>query len=622
MFKILDVEGHEPERRERVVKKADIQRQMLARHSIEHAPEGVFWANSAGLFRQVNPRFCEMLGYTEEELQVLHIFDLATDWGRPQWPELWQRFQERNLRHYHGGLATKFGDVVQVEISADLLQFEGEELMCGFVRDIASRERNAGALMADLKASAERFRLLYDNAPVMLQACDFETRLFSVNKYWLDTLGYEWNEVIGRQTLEFMTEDTRKRVIGKVLPILRQTGSIHDFEYQLVKKSGEVIDVALTAVSDLDNDGRIIRTLSMILPISDRKRAERLESQIVYLREELTGEFNSSEIIGTSAAMHEIFRQIDMVAGTDATVLLLGETGTGKELVARAIHKRSNHADGVMVKVNCGALPSGLVESELFGHEKGAFTGALTRKKGRFELAHNSTIFLDEVGELPADTQTRLLRVLQEQEVERVGGTETIKVDVRVIAATNRNLEEEVRNGRFRSDLYYRLHIFPIRMPPLRERTGDIPLLAGFFVRKFATRFGKSVTGIDRRAIDKLTAWHWPGNVRELANILERAVILCNGTTLLTRHIGLSDIPLAAEDPIPTLEQNERRLILKALERCGGRLAGPGGAAALLDVNRSTLWSRMQKLGLKTAKPARARPMRRSESGSRPGPPP
>lgn len=587
-----------------MAKSADIECAHLAQFSIERAPEGVFWAKSSGLFHQVNPWLCKLLGYTKHELTSLHICNLVTDWPKSQWSQRWRQCRDQDSLYYEGGLTTKFGDVIAVEIHAGLLKFGSEELMCGFVREIARRKKGAEALMAELKASEERFRLLYDNAPVMLQACDFETRLFSVNQYWLDTLGYAWDEVIGRQTLEFMTESTRAKVAGKVLSILRQTGSIHDFEYQLIKKSGEVIDVALTAVSDLDENGRIIRTLSMILPIPDRKRAERLESQNFYLREEMIGEFNAGEIIGTSAAMQEVFKNIAMVAATDATVLLLGETGTGKELIARAIHLRSNRKEGVMVKVNCGALPSGLVESELFGHEKGAFTGATAQRKGRFELAHASTLFLDEVGELPLDMQTRLLRVLQEQELERIGGSETIKVDVRVIAATHRDLEEAVKNGNFRADLFYRLHIFPIRIPPLRERIDDIPLLTHYFVNRFAVRLGKKITTINRGTIDKMIAWNWPGNVRELANILERAVILCQGKTLQPRHIGLSEGLAGMDDTIPTLAENERILIRRALEKCNGRLSGAKGAAALLGVNRSTLWSRMQKLGIDKARDA------------------
>ena len=585
---------------------SDTHERRLAASSIAQAPEGVFWVDPAGQFYQANPRFCELIAYTGSELRSLHIYDLATEWSKARWPRLWRQLRQQELVAYEGGLATRLGHVVSVEMHASLLRFDGREMMCGYVRESARREKGAAALMADLKESVDRFRILYNNAPVMLQACDFETRLFSVNQYWLQTLGYQWDEVIGRQTLEFMTEATRGEVAREVLPILRKTGTIHDFEYQLIKKSGEVIDVALTAVSDLDADGRIIRTLSMLLPISDRKRVERLESQNVYLREELTSELSGGEIIGTSAPMQDVFRNIELVAGTDSTVLLLGETGTGKELIARAIHRHSRRKDSVMVRVNCGALPSGLVESELFGHEKGAFTGAAARKKGRFELADNSTIFLDEVGELPLDTQTRLLRVLQEQELERVGGMETIKIDVRVVAATNRNLEQAVEKGQFRPDLYYRLNIFPIRIPPLRERIGDVPMLSSYFIQKFATRMGKKIKRISGQAMEKLDSWRWPGNVRELANILERAVILCEGKEIQAAHIGLNNHQVADEDRIPTLKEGERRLILMALEKCRGRLAGPKGAASLLGVNRSTLWSRMQRLGITAPKNADA----------------
>ncbi len=289
---------------------------------------------------------------------------------------------------------------------------------------------------------------------------------------------------------------------------------------------------------------------------------------------------------------------------TRSTVLLLGETGTGKELIARALHNRSRRGQSVMVKVNCGALPSSLVESELFGHEKGAFTGAVAQKKGRFELAHRGTIFLDEVGELPLETQTKLLRVLQEQEFERVGGAQTLKVDVRVIGATNRDLETEVRRGGFRADLFYRLNVFPIEVPPLRERKEDIPLLTAHFVRMFSQRMGKRVEGIHRSVCDRFQQYDWPGNVRELANLLERAVILCQGDTLQPQHLAVNRPrnAVAGPEPLPTLEEGERRLILRALEQTGGVLAGPKGAAELLGINRSTLWSRMRKLGIEPPK--------------------
>jgi transcriptional regulator with GAF, ATPase, and Fis domain len=336
----------------------------------------------------------------------------------------------------------------------------------------------------------------------------------------------------------------------------------------------------------------------IVRDITDRKRADELEHQNVYLREAFDADHHFGEIHGRSAAMREIFHAIELVAETNSSVLVLGETGTGKELIARAIHRASRRKAAVMVKVNCAALPATLIESELFGHERGAFTGAVQQRKGRFELANRGTIFLDEVGELPLEAQVKLLRVLQEHEFDRVGGTQTIRVDARVIAATNRDLAADVQRGTFRSDLYYRLNIFPIRLPALRDRREDIPTLARHFIREFGVRVGRQIDKLDVRALDQLVAYDWPGNVRELANVLERAVILCGGGVIQSRHLSLvAPASKPASDLLP-LEEAERQHILKALRRTGGVLAGPKGAAALLGVNRSTLWSRMRKLGI------------------------
>jgi transcriptional regulator with GAF, ATPase, and Fis domain len=288
------------------------------------------------------------------------------------------------------------------------------------------------------------------------------------------------------------------------------------------------------------------------------------------------------------------------VAHTDATVLITGETGTGKELAARAIHRLSLRRDHVWMKVNCAGLPSGLVESELFGHEKGAFTGAIAKMKGRFELAHGGTIFLDEIGELPLETQSKLLRVLQEQQFERVGGTQTHRVDVRVIAATNRYLEEDVELGAFRADLFFRVNTFPISMPPLRDLKDDIPLLTQYYVERFSKQLGKRIEEINPAVLDRLVHYDWPGNVRELANILERAVILCEKGVLLAHHLSFPQLPgkNLMEERLPTLHEAERLHILKALEKTRGLVSGPHGAAALLGLNRSTLLSRMRKFGI------------------------
>lgn len=328
----------------------------------------------------------------------------------------------------------------------------------------------------------------------------------------------------------------------------------------------------------------------------------RLQAENVYLQEEIKTEYNFEEIVGSSEPMQQVFQQIQQVAGTDATVLITGETGTGKELVARAIHNVSPRKDSPLIKVNCAALPAGLIESELFGHEKGAFTGASARKKGRFELADGGTILLDEVGELPLETQVKLLRVLQEQEFERVGGEQTLSVNVRILASTHRTLEEQVAAGSFRADLIYRLNIFPIYIPLLRERRDDIQVLTQYFVRHFSRRMGKTINQIASGAMDKLMEYTWPGNVRELNNIIERAVILCGGGVLNPGHIVLADRISVPEDTVITLADIERAHILKTLERTQWIIGGASGAARLLGINRTTLLARMKKLGIEREK--------------------
>ena len=377
------------------------------------------------------------------------------------------------------------------------------------------------------------------------------------------------------------------------------TGRPELFEYQLQVPAGRRWFEGRTTPLDLEIDGRRCVVFA-IRDVTDRKRAQQLQEQNIYLKEEIREFRNLSGLIGRSPVMQEVFRNIRLVANTDSTVLLLGETGTGKELAARAIHDSSSRRKGVLVTVNCAALPAGLVESELFGHERGAFTGATGQHKGRFEVACGGTLLLDEAGELPPEIQVKLLRVLQEQEIQRVGGNRAVKTDVRVIAATNRDLKEAVSRGAFRSDLYYRLNIFPIQLPALRQRREDIPELARHFVAGFARRMGKTVPALSDGFLDRLAAYSWPGNVRELANVLERAVILCQRDTLAAEDAGaLEDRELRpSAQQLPTLEENERTHILRALKITGGVVGGSRGAARLLGLKRSTLWSRMQKLGI------------------------
>ncbi|MBI4527825.1 MAG: sigma 54-interacting transcriptional regulator [Deltaproteobacteria bacterium] len=335
-----------------------------------------------------------------------------------------------------------------------------------------------------------------------------------------------------------------------------------------------------------------------------RRLRDRLAAENVYLQEEIKTEYNFEEIIGRSAALKQLLRKVEQVAPTEATVLIQGETGTGKELLARAIHNLSPRKDRPLVKVNCGAIPAGLVESELFGHERGAFTGALQRRTGRFELADGGTIFLDEVSELPADVQVKLLRVLQEGEFERVGSSQTLKVDVRVIAATNRDLKEAVKNGSFRSDLFYRLSVFPLEVPPLRDRKIDIPLLVNFFLSRFAKKLGKEIQGVSQRSMESLVNYGWPGNIRELQNVIERAVVIAEDPIVRLDESMLGLDTSLKNEGLEALEDVERAHILRALAETNWVVHGSQGAASILGINPSTLRSRMQKLGIK--KPIRS----------------
>ncbi|HEX6966416.1 MAG TPA: sigma 54-interacting transcriptional regulator [Gemmatimonadaceae bacterium] len=349
-----------------------------------------------------------------------------------------------------------------------------------------------------------------------------------------------------------------------------------------------------------DAQGRIVRWYATGTDIDDRKRVEeRMRHENLALREDIDRTSMFEEIVGSSAVLRHALAQVAKVAPTDATVLIAGETGTGKELIARAIHKRSARARRAFIRVNCSAIPPTLIASELFGHEKGAFTGALQRRIGRFEAADGGTIFLDEVGELPAEAQAALLRVLQEQEFERVGNTHPIAVDARVLAATNRDIDAAVMSGAFRQDLYYRLNVVPIHLPPLRERADDIPLLVGYLVERYAAKAGKRIRHIERRAMELFKRYDWPGNVRELQNVIERAVVLCEGETFAIDEAWLVRRPSRPRStaPLPaTLAEREKELIESALRESRGRVAGPSGAAARLGVPRQTLDSRIKAL--------------------------
>jgi len=455
-----------------------------------------------------------------------------------------------------------------------------------------------------LRDSEARYRDLFHNAPSAYVSLAPDGRLTDVNRYLGQLLGDPDADLIGRPFLDlFAGTPGGRRRMADALDRLTAGEAVSLDEVEM--RAGARTVWAYARLRSVAGVSRVILCDITDRVLAERERA-RLQQQNVYLQEELKAVHNFDEIVGRSPALVSVLQRVSKVAGTDSTVLI---TGTGKELVARAIHSASPRKGKPLIKLNCAALPAGLVESELFGHEKGAFTGAVARKLGRFELADGGTLFLDEVGELPLETQAKLLRVLQEREFERVGGTAPVKVDVRVIAATNRDLAAMAKEGKFREDLLYRLNVFPVRLPALRERPGDIPLLVRFFVAKFAGRIGRRIESVSQDTFDLLTAYRWPGNIRELENVLERAVILSDGPEL---EIDPEVLPVdgtaasadagSSESSGKSLSSVEKDHILAVLDQAGWVIEGPNGAAKVLGLHPNTLRSRMKKLSI--ARPA------------------
>ena len=460
-----------------------------------------------------------------------------------------------------------------------------------------------------LEASEERFRNMADSAPVMIWIVDPERRCTYLNKRWLDFTGRTLQEELGHGWMQGIHPEDYPACLESYVNSFDERQPV-ELEYRVRRYDGEYRWVYDTGIPRFSSDGTFLGYIGSAIDITERKESEvalqtaheelhqlknQLEAENISLQQELQLDEKFGEIVGQSDAIKYVVFKIAQVAPTDSTVLITGETGTGKELVARAIHGASSRKDRPLIKVNCGALSPTLIESELFGHEKGAFTGAVGRKQGRFELANGGTIFLDEIGELPLELQVKLLRVIQENEFDRLGGSKTIKVDVRIIAATNRNLKLEVEHGTFREDLWYRLNVYPITMPPLRQRKDDIPLLVEHFVNNYARKFGKTISSVSPRTMQSLQAHSWPGNIRELANAIERAVIHSQGSVL-----QVTDRFEAAVQSTPrqTLEEVERDYIIHTLEETGWRIEGQYGAARILGLNPSTLRTRMLKLGI------------------------
>ncbi len=484
-----------------------------------------------------------------------------------------------------------------------------ERIILLAIEDITERRR----LEILLSESEERYRRLFETAnDGILLLEKSEGNITHANPAVTAMLGYSKEECIGNKLQDIgFSHDMGD--FQEIMHTLDRSGIIYYDDVPIKTKAGQTFYVDIYLV----DRARLVQC--NIRDITERKRAEeaqyrrdlelrtalseiktlkdQLEAENIYFRQEIKMRHQFTHILGQSDGLKYVLYRAEQVAPMNTTVLILGETGTGKDLIAAAIHDMSPRKDRPLITVNCAALPGNLIESELFGREKGAFTGADTRQVGRFEIAHGSTLCLDEIGELPLDVQAKLLRVIQHNEFERLGSSETTKVDVRIVATTNRNLEEEVRKGRFRQDLYYRLNVFPITVPPVRQRTEDIPLMVQVFMERYSKKLGKQITSIQKETLKALQDYSWPGNVRELESIIERAVILCPGPVLqLADKLEISSPPLSSA--VRTLEETERKQILKTLSETRWRIEGKDGAAAILDLNPSTLRARMHKLGI------------------------
>lgn len=575
-----------------------------------------------GVYLDVNDAMLARLGYDRDDMVGRSPEEFTT-------PESAARVRDElrpalrrtgKLEDKPISFVTKSGEVVDCMTNA-IVEYdrEGE-----FLRTVAMYAEISDQARANFK-----YRTLYRATPAMLHTVDGDGLIVTVTDHWLQKLGFQRADVVGRPITDFFSVRDRKYYADGRMKDLISEGDFNNLERQMLAKDGTVLDLVMSAISHRDEDGKVDQMLVASKDVTDRRRAERdlrrtlaenarlreeLERERDYLREEVNVAMNFGHIVGTSPALRRMMKRVEAVAETPATVLVQGESGVGKELVAHAIHLQSPRADGPLVKVNCASIPKELFESEFFGHVRGAFTGAHRDRIGRFQLADGGTIFLDEIGEIPMELQGKLLRVLQESEFERVGDDITRRVDVRVIVATNRNLEQLIVDGDFREDLFYRISVFPIDVPPLRERGEDIMQLAQHFLEQTCTDFGREGLALTRAQTANLRAYNWPGNVRELKNVIERAVILSTGKVLrldlsmpgLKSEIDeIAEVALTNNEVLTekNMREYQRNNTVRALEQANWKVSGPGGAAELLGVRPTTLADRIRTL--KIRKPVR-----------------
>ena len=574
---------------------------------IDSIPALIHTARPDGYLDYFNKRWLEYFGVTLDEVAgwnwtaVIHAEDV--DGILTRWRacivtgEIFE--YETRVRGANGKYRWMFHRKVPLrDANGNIVKWYGSSM------DIHERKTAEGKI----RDQEAELRQIVDLVPQQVAVFGPGGERLYASRVTLDFLGLsleEWLQIPAEtfSASRFIHPDDRERVARGYSDSIRSGGSAFELEMRVQRADGS-FRWLLTRFKPLHDDkGEVKRWYVASTDIDERKRAEeKLQQENVALREEIDKASMFEEIVGTSPALKSVLSRISKVAPSDSTVLITGETGTGKELVARAIHRRSNRASRVFVSVNCAAIPRELIASELFGHEKGAFTGATQQRLGRFELANDGTLFLDEVGELPAETQIALLRVLQEHEFERVGGTRPIRADVRVIAATNRDLQAAISAGSFRSDLFYRLNAFPIEIPSLRERRADIPLLFEYFIDRYARKAGKNIKRVNKKTLECLQSYPWPGNIRELQNVIERSVILSETEIFSIDESWLPQQPLRTAEPNPQVElprrllAQEKEMIEAALKESRGRIFGPKGAAAKLGIPRSTLESKIRSL--------------------------
>jgi len=580
---------------------------------VDTIPGLVAIMTARGELELVNHRLLEYFGRTLDQLKHWDTSDAVHPDDLPEAVAAWTRSVETGAPYdFEHRLRRADGAYRWFQSRGHPLRdMEGRVIRWyNLLTDVEDRKQFEEAL----RKSEERWRSVFENSAIGVALTDQGGRFLATNSAFQKMLGYSEEEIGTLTFLELTHENYREANWKLVTELFEGKRRQFQIEKQYRRKDGSLIWVSnnVSLGPGTKSMPRFIMALSE--DITERKQTEerlrrsqeeverlrdRLRDENQVLREEIDQVFMFEEIVGSSPVLQAVLSSITKVAPTDSTVLISGETGTGKELIARAIHKRSRRAGQAFVSINCAAVPPALIASELFGHEKGAFTGAVAQRRGRFELAHSGTIFLDEIGEIPAETQVALLRVLQERQFERVGGNRAIPTDVRVIAATNRDLAAAVAAGTFRSDLYYRLNVFPIQVPPLRARQDDIPLLVEYFVRKCAAQFGKGIRTIERRTLELCQRYDWPGNIRELQNIIERAVILCSGETL-----AIDDAWIPTQSPlqprpagalVQAVQDREKEMIEVALAQSNGRVAGAKGAAAKLGIPASTLESKIKQ---------------------------